>query len=175
MRRRTFLGGLAGGVAGLAGCLGGGTRITGKNVEHVEPRRSREQRPTIVEFDDANRAVNILGYMAYGSSSCNRVGIASTDYQAESNSLRVVMTSKKQNPLEFACTADMAFTWYRATVRFAGGLPQEVTVVEGEGDAAETRTVDRTEQEALCTTDHPPDSAEGKRAHWTCPERYLAV
>lgn len=175
MRRRTFIGGLAGGIGGLAGCLGGGTRITDKNVEHVEPRRSREQRPTIVEFDEANGAVTILGNMAYGSSSCNRVGIASTNYQAESNSLRVVMTSKKRNPLEFACTADMAFTWYRATVRFAGGLPQKVTVVEGGGDDAETRTVDRSEQETLCTADHPSDSSEGKQAHWTCPERYLAV
>lgn len=175
MNRRSFVGVLAGVGTGLAGCLGGGAGVAGTNVEHVDPRRERERRPTIVEFDDAAGAVHILGYMTYGSSSCNRVGIDATEYDAEADSLRVVMTSKSKNPLPLACTADMAATWYRATVQFGGELPQRVTVVEGSGDDAETRTVDRSEQRELCTSEHPPDSSEAKTAHWTCPERYVAV
>lgn len=177
MKRRTFIGMVAGGVAGLAGCLGGGTRVTGTSVEHVEPRRRREERPTIVEFDDAAQAVHILGFMHYGSSSSNRVGIESTSYNAEADALRVVMTSKYKNPLVgwLGGTGDMAATWYRVTVNLSGELPQTVTVVEGEGDESEGRTVDRTEQRALCTSEHPPDSSEATTAHWTCPERYAAV
>lgn len=173
MNRRTFLGAVV--AAGVAGCVGGGTGVTGTNVEHVTPRRDRERRPTIVAFDDDDGAVHVLGFMRYGSSSCNEVGIGSTSYDADAGSLRVVLTSKSTNPLPMACTADMAATWYRATVRFAGELPDEVTVVEGDGDDAETRTVDRREQRSLCTSEHPPDSPEAKTAHWTCPERYVAV
>lgn len=179
MNRRSFVsalaGALAGSGAGLAGCLGRGPDVAGTNVEHVDPRRNRERRPTIVEFDEAAGEVRILGYMTYGSSSCNRVGIASTEYDADADSLRVVMTPKDKKPVSMACTADMAATWYRATIRFAGELPARVTVVERQGKSPETRTVDRSEQRKLCTTEHLPDSAEAKTAHWTCPERYVAV
>lgn len=175
MNRRSFVGALAGLGAGLAGCLGGGAGIAGTSVEHVTPRRNRERRPTIVEFDGAAGEVRILGYMTYGSSSCNRVGIDATEYDADADSLRVVVTSKDTNPLPMACTADMAATWYRATIRFGGELPERVTVVERQGDPPETRTVDRSEQRALCTSEHPPDSAAAETAHWTCPERYVAV
>jgi hypothetical protein len=120
MNRRSFLGAVAGLGAGLAGCLGGGAGITKTSVEHVDPRRTREKRPTIVEFDDDAEAVHILGFMQYGSSSCNRVGIDSTTYDREANALRVVLTSKSKNPLPTASTADMAATWYRARIRFAG-------------------------------------------------------
>lgn len=175
MNRRSFLGVLAAAGGGTAGCLGGGAGVSGTNVEHVEPRRNRERRPTIVEFDEGAGAVHVLGHMTYGSSSCDRVGIDSTRYDAEADALRIVLDSKSKNPLQLACTADMAATWYRATVRFAGDLPERVTVVEHGGDDAERRTVDRSEQRNLCTTEHPPDSAAAKTAHWTCPERYVAV
>jgi hypothetical protein len=174
MNRRSFVGALAGLATGLTGCLGGGG-ITETNVEHVDPRRNREKRPTIVEFDEADDAVTVLGYMYYGSSSCDRVGIDSTTYDREADALRIVMTSKSKNPVQLGCTADMAATWYRATFRFGVSLPQRVTVVERRGDDTETRTVDRSEQRALCTSEHPPDSAAAKKAHWTCPERYVAV
>lgn len=175
MNRREYLGVLVGGATGIAGCLGGGAGVSGTSVEHVEPRRNREQRPTIVEFDDSAGAVRVLGHMAYGSSSCDRVGIDSTKYDVETDALRVVMTSKSKSPLPMACTADMAAAWYRATVQFADGLPQLVTVVERRGDDSEKRTVDRSEQRELCTSEHPPDSEAAKKAHWTCPERYVAV
>lgn len=175
VNRRSFLGALVAAAAGTAGCVGGGTGVTGTSVEHVTPRRNRERRPTIVAFDETAGAVHVLGYMAYGSSSCNKVGIDSTSYDADAGSLRVVLASKSKNPLPVGCTADMAATWYRATVGFAGELPERVTVVEGDDDAAERRTVDRSEQRELCTSEHPPDSAAAKTAHWTCPERYIAV
>lgn len=176
MNRRSFIGVLAGGLTATAGCLGG-SGVTGSSAEHIEPRRNREQRPTIVAFDEAESAVYITGHMAYGSSSCNKVGIASTAYDAKANSLRVVMESQSENSLPFlpfACTADMAATWYRATVQFAGELPQKVTVVERRGSSEDVRVVNRREQRQLCTTDHPPDSTEAKEAHWTCPEQYVA-
>ena len=175
MNRRMFLGVLAGVGAGIAGCLDGAAGISGTNVEHVDPRRNRERRPTIVEFDDTAGAVHILGYMAYGSSSCDRVGIHSTTYNMEADTLRIVLTSKSKNAFSMACTADMAATWYRATVQFTSELPQRVTVIERRGDDSEKWTVDRSEQRKLCTSEHPPNSAEAKRAHWTCPERYVAV
>jgi len=175
MNRRSFVGAVAGLGAGLAGCLGGGAGITKTSVEHVEPRRNRERRPTIVEFDGDAGAIHVLGFMRYGSSSCNRVGIDSTAYDREANTLRVVLASKSKNPLPTGCTADMAATWYRATVGFAEELPQQVTVVEQRGDETEKRTVDRSEQRTLCTSEHPPDSAAATKAHWTCPERYVAV
>lgn len=175
MNRRSFVGLLAGAVTGAAGCLADGSGVSGTSVEHVDPRRNRERRPTIVEFDDTAGAVRILGHMRYGSSSCNRVGIDSTEYDADAATLRVVLTSKSESSISMGCTADMAATWYRATVRLADALPQRVTVVERRGDNSEERTVDRSEQRELCTTEHPPDSEAAKKAHWTCPERYVAV
>lgn len=175
MNRRAFLGVLAGSGASIAGCISRGSGVSGTSVEHVEPRRNRKRRPTIVEFDDDAGAVHVLGYMAYGSSSCDRVGIDSTTYDREADALEIVLTSKSKQSFSMACTADMAATWYRATIRFADGLPQQVTVVEDRGDDPETRTVDRSEQRELCTSDHPPNSTAAKTAHWTCPERYVAV
>lgn len=175
MNRRAYLGAVAGATAGLAGCLGTGSGVTGTSVEHVEPHRSRKRRPTIVAFDEGAGVVEVLGFMAYGSSSCNRVGIESARYDADADSLRVVLTSKSKEPVSMGCTADLASTWYRATVRLGEDLPETVTVVERYGDSAERRTVDRSEQRALCTAEHPSNSTAAKKAHWTCPERYVAV
>lgn len=182
MKRRTFLsrslllGASTAGLTATAGCLSGvGSGIVSQSVEHVEPKRIREKRRTIVAFDDDAREIQILGFMFYGSSSCNRVGIESTAYDAEADTLTVTLTSKDRNPLQIACTADMAATWYRVTVRFDASLPETVAVVESRGDDHETRTVNRAEQEALCTADHPPDSKPAAKAHWTCPEHYVAV
>jgi hypothetical protein len=175
MNRRTYLGVLAGTTAGMAGCLSAGSGVTGTSVEHVDPRREREQRPTIVSFDEAAGVVNVLGFMAYGSSSCNRVGIDSTTYDEDADTLRVVMTSKSKNSISMGCTADLASTWYRATIRIEDDLPQQVTVLQKYGDTTEKRTVDRSEQRKLCTSEHPPNSSAAKKAHWTCPERYVAV
>ncbi|MFC6964066.1 hypothetical protein [Halocatena marina] len=175
MNRRSFVGLLAGSLTAMAGCLGR-SGVTGSNVEHIEPRRNREQRPTIVAFDEAASAVHITGHMVYGSSSCDKVGISSTTYDAEANSLRIVMESQSKNPIPFlssVCTANVAGTWYRATVQFADELPQKVTVVEQRG-SNEKRVVNRHEQQQLCTTNHPPDSPDAKEAHWTCPEQYVA-
>ena len=83
MNRRTYLAAFAGIAAGTAGCLSSGSGVSGTSVEHVEPRRNREQRPTIVSFDEAAGTVSVLGFMAYGSSSCNRVGIDSTTYDED--------------------------------------------------------------------------------------------
>ncbi|WP_226013294.1 hypothetical protein [Halomicrobium salinisoli] len=175
MNRRRFLGTLAGAGAGMAGCVSLGSGVSGTSIEHVEPRRDRERRPPIVEFDDDAGAVHVLGYMAYGSSSCDRVGIDSTTYDGDADALEIVLASKSRRSFSTACTADMAATWYRATVRFADELPQQVTVVEGDGDDPQTRTVDRSEQRELCTSEHPPDSTAAETAHWTCPERYVAA
>jgi len=175
MNRRTYLAAFAGIAAGTAGCLSSGSGVSGTSVEHVEPRRNREQRPTIVSFDEAAGTVSVLGFMAYGSSSCNRVGIDSTTYDEDANELRVVVIPKSKNAVSLGCTADMASTWYRATIRFGDDLPRRVTVVERRGDTTERRTVDRSEQRELCTAEHPPNSTAAKKAHWTCPERYVAA
>lgn len=175
MNRRTYLGVLAGTAAGISGCLSAGSGVSGTSVEHVEPNRVRERRPTIVSFDEGAGTVGVLGFMAYGSSSCDRVGIDSTTYDEDAETLRVVLTPKSKNAVSLGCTADMASTWYRATIRFVDDLPQRVTVVERRGDTTEKRTVDRSEQRELCTSEHPPNSTAAKKAHWTCPERYVAA
>jgi hypothetical protein len=179
MGRRRFLGSaVAGGIStALAGCLDR-SGVVGSSVEHVEPRRVRGTRPTVVAFDDDGLAVRVTGFMYYGSSSCNRVGLDRVAYDAGERHLDVALTSVDDQvlPIPMGCTADLAATWYRATVRFADELPKRVTVVEdGSGEESTTRTVVRSEQRALCNGDHPEGSAAARRAHWTCPERYVAA
>jgi hypothetical protein len=182
MRRRRLLarlGGLAAGAsAATAGCLDR-SGVTGATVEHVEPRRVRGSRSTVVAFDEADGEVRVTGFMFYGSSSCNRVGITESAYDQDAGHLRVVLDSVDDGGLSLpslGCTADMAATWYRATVSVADTLPETVTVVEANGgDESTTRTVDRSEQRALCRSDHPDGSNASRRAHWTCPERYVAA
>jgi hypothetical protein len=179
MGRRAFLGGVFGSslVAVLAGCMDR-SGVVESSVVHAEPRRVRGTRPTVVAFDPDDTAVHVRGFMRYGSSSCNRVGLENVAYDAGERHLEVVLASVDDQvlPLPMGCTADMAATWYRATVRFADGLPERVTVVEaGSGRESSTRTVVRSEQRALCTTDHPEGSTPARTAHWTCPERYVAA
>lgn len=180
MKRRAFLRLLGvGGLSGAAGCLdavGLGSGIVETSVEHVDPARRRERKPIIVAFDEETTTVRILGWMYYGSSSCNRVGLESVDYDANEDHLQVVITSNSTQAIPFlplGCTADMAATWYEARVRFAEALPQTVTVKEqGNGENAQ-RTVRRQAQRELCTTAHPTGSDAAKKAHWTCPDKYL--
>lgn len=182
MRRRRLLAGIgalaAAGSVATAGCLDQ-SGITGAHVEHVEPRRIRGTRSTVVAFDDEAGEVRITGFMFYGSSSCNRIGLTGTAYDADASHLRVVVDSVDQGGLKLpsmGCTADMAATWYRATVAFADALPESVTVVEAQGGAeSTTHTVDRSDQRARCTSDHPEGSNASRTAHWTCPERYIAA
>lgn len=179
MERRSFLGGVLGlsVAAALAGCLNR-SGVVGSSVEHVEPRRVRGTQPTVVAFDPDATAVHVRGFMRYGSSSCNRVGLGDVAYDAGRDHLEVVLESVDDQvlPLPRGCTADMAATWYHATVRFADELPERVTVVErGSGAESTTRTVVRSEQRALCTTDNPEGSTPARTAHWTCPERYVAA
>lgn len=175
MKRRSLLGTLAGVSAGLAGCIASGSGVTNSSVEHVDPKRHRKRRPTIVAFDEDAGEVHIIGHMQYGSSSCNRIGIGSTRYNPDEGTLKVVMTSKDESGFTSACTADMAATWYRAIITISDSLPETVTVVEDQSNPPERRTVNRSEQRELCTTAHPPDSDAAEKAHWTCPERYIAV
>jgi hypothetical protein len=177
--RRAFLGGVLGSslAAALAGCVDR-SGVVGSSVVHAEPRRVRGTRPTVVAFDPEETSVHVTGFMRYGSSSCNRVGLDQVAYDAGERHLEVALTSVDDQVLPFpvGCTADMAATWYRATVRFADELPGRVTVVEdGSGEESTTRTVVRSEQRELCTTDHPGGSNASQHAHWTCPERYVAA
>lgn len=180
MNRRSFLAGAGGALAtalgsASAGCLDR-SGVVGASVQHVEPRRLRRSRATIVGFDGDDGAVRVTGFMYYGSSSCNEVGIADVTYEQAAGHLRLALASVDDDPIGMGCTADMAATWYRATVRFADALPDRVTVVEsGSGEASTTRTVDRDEQRARCTADHPEGSEAARTAHWTCPERYVAA
>lgn len=181
MNRRSFLRTLlaSGGAALTGGCLdevGLGSGVVATKVQHVEPSRLREQKRSIVEFDESTQTVQILGWMPYGSSSCNYVGIESTDYDATEEHLRVTFTSKSDTGIPFlptGCTADMAATWYEARIEFADSLPQTVTVIENRGGKISKRTVNRQTQRELCTNSHPPDSAEAAAAHWTCPDNYI--
>lgn len=181
MKRRSVLAGVGGGLAATisaatSGCLGVRSGVVGTSVEHVDPRRVRKRRDTIVAFDDGDREVRVLGFVYYGSSSCNRVGFDTVAYDAEAGHLRVALASTDEKPVSLGCTGDVAATWYRATVRFADDLPGRVTVVEsGGGEEATVRTVDRSEQRERCTTDHPEGSNASGLAHWTCPERYVAA
>lgn len=181
MRRRELLraAGAAGvaGTAALSGCIGGGSGLVDTRINpEFEPRRNRRTRPTIVAWDDAAREVVVQGFMFYGSSSCNRIGVTEARYDADADTLHATFESVEKGALpNLGCTADMAASHYRARFRFADELPETVVVREGDAasEAADERTVVRSEQEQLCTTDHPEGSDAAVKAHWTCPEKYL--
>jgi hypothetical protein len=180
MRRRELVQAAgAAGVAvttGLSGCLSGGSGLVDTRIDpDFEPRRQRRTRPIVVAWDDDAREVVVQGFMYYGSSSCNRIGVTEARYDADADTLHATFDSVEKGGLpNLGCTADMAASHYRARFRFADALPETVVVREsGSGEESDERTVVRSEQEQLCTTDHPEGSDAAERAHWTCPERYL--
>lgn len=128
----------------LAGCMDR-SGVVGSSIEHLDEGPDREPRTTTVAFDEDATAVRATGFMFYGSSSCNSLGLTEAGYDEEADHLRVVVDSVDDQLLPLGCTADMAATWYRASVRFARELPSSVTVVEEHGDS-ENWTVNRSEQ-----------------------------
>lgn len=178
MRRRDLLRAAgAAGVASLAGCslLDRSGLVDTRLDPDFEPRRRRQPRPTIVAWDDEAREVRVQGFMYYGSSSCNRIGVTEARYDADADTLSATVASVEKGWFpNLGCTADMSGSHYRARFRFADSLPETVVVREdGEAGDASERTVVRSEQERLCTTDHPEGSDAAERAHWTCPEEYV--
>ena len=177
MRRRDLLGTVgAAGVTALAGCTFGQSGLVDTRLDpEFEPRRRRRTRPIVVAWDDDAREVVVQGFMYYGSSSCNRIGVTESRYDAGTDTLHATFDSVEKGGFpNLGCTADMAASHYRARFRFADALPETVVVREqGAGEGTAERTVVRSEQERLCTTDHPEGSDAAERAHWTCPEKYL--
>lgn len=181
MRRRGLLrvAGVAGtaGVAALAGCTLDRSGLVETTIDpEFEPRRRRQERPILVAWDDGAGEVVVQGFMYYGSSSCNRVGVTEARYDADADTLHATFASVEKDRLfPFGgCTADMAASHYRARFRFADDLPGRVVVREaGSGGAAGERTVVRSEQERLCRADIDEDTERGRAAHWTCPEEYV--
>lgn len=177
MRRRDLLRvtGTAGATA-LAGCTLGQSGLVDTRIDpHFEPRRQRRERPIVVSWDDDAGAVFVQGFMFYGSSSCNRIGVTEARYDAEADTLYTTLESVEKGSIipNLGCTADMAASHYRVRFRFADALPETVVVREDGSGANDERTVVRSDQERLCTTDHPEGSDAAELAHWTCPERYL--
>lgn len=197
MRRRELLAGLGVAVtAGLAGCRGyweddeastspwvtdsGPGPVERQSIRFYEPRRNRRVRRVRVAWDEAATAVRITGVMQYGSSTCDRPGIAETRYDADADRLFVRLAPTERDGVD-TCSMDLASDTYRATVAFANSLPATVRVesaktLDGRRLSEPTtveRTVDRAEQRELCTTDHPEGSEAAETAHWTCPERYV--
>lgn len=182
MKRRDLLRAAAGaGTAATATALAGCSALDRSGLvdsridPQFDPRRQRRSRPIIVSWDDAAGAVYVQGFMYYGSSSCNRIGITGADYDADADELHATFASVEKGSFpSLGCTADMAASHYRARFRFADELPETVVVREdGSGEASDERTVVRSEQERLCSADFAADSERGRRAHWTCPETYL--
>lgn len=183
MRRRALLAS-AGAVVAGAGCLGhpgwgGGTRVVGQEYERYAPRRDRQGNPTIVAFDGEDRTVHVTGFVYYGSSSCDEPKLERATYDEEDDRLTVVVGHGSKGPLPSfgACTADMAGTHYRASVRFAGGFPGTVEVTERSADERESdhRVVERAAQAERCTDARPFGRDDPRDAHWTCPEEYVAA
>lgn len=181
MRRRDLLraAGAVGtaGVAALAGCTLDRSGLVETTVDPAfEPRRRRRERPVIVAWHDDAGVVVVQGFMYYGSSSCNRVGVTEARYDGNADALHATFASvEKDRLLPFGgCTADMAASHYRARFRFADDLPETVVVREdGSGEASDERTVVRSEQERLCRGAVDEDTERGRTAHWTCPEEYV--
>jgi len=193
MRRRELLAGL-GAIAGtgIAGCAGYWndddasqgpwvtTDVAGpierQSIRFYQPRRARAVRRLRVAWDEAASAVHITGRMSYGSSTCDRPGIAETRYDADADRLFVELTPTRREGVR-RCSADIAVDTYRATVVFEETLPASVHVVSGSHEHADAtpaeRTVDRAEQRDLCTSDHPEGSDAAEKAHWTCPEKFV--
>lgn len=176
MRRRDLLraAGAAGATA-LAGCTLGESGLVDTRIDpEFEPRRQRRERPIIVEWDDDAGTVFVQGFMYYGSSSCNRIGVTEARYDADEDTLYTTLDSVEKGWFpNLGCTADMAASHYRVRFRFADGLPETVVVREAGPGSNDERNVVRSEQAQLCTTDHPEGSEAAERAHWTCPEKYL--
>lgn len=178
MRRRDFLQAAgAAGAAAIAGCTAGRTGLVDTRFEpEFEPRRRRRTRPVVVAWDDAAGEVRVQGFMYYGSSSCDRIGLTESRYDADADTLYATVSPVEDRGwFPFGgCTADMAASHYRARFAFADSLPQTVVVREhGRVAGVAERTVVRSEQERLCTGDRPGGSEQAALAHWTCPEAYV--
>ncbi|WP_255198092.1 twin-arginine translocation signal domain-containing protein [Halorarius litoreus] len=176
MRRRDLLRAAgAVGATALAGCTFGQSGLVDTRIDlDFEPRRQRRPRPIVVSWDDDAGAVFVQGFMYYGSSSCNRIGVTEVRYDAEADTLYTTLNSVEKGWFpNLGCTADMAASHYQVRFRFADSLPETVVVREDGSGANDERTVVRSEQERLCTTDHPEGSEAAAKAHWTCPEKYL--
>jgi hypothetical protein len=144
-----------------------------------EPRYRRERRVRVA-WDEATGAVHVTGHMVYGSSSCNRPGVANVSYDPDRDRLDVRLAPADPGNVG-GCTMDVADARYRATITFEGALPGTVHVVEEHHpDAVDAeRTVERAAQRERCgagtpspTTGTPTGKPPGT-VHPTCPETYV--
>lgn len=188
MNRRSVLRGIGtvAGITGLTGCVDLLTDSPREGIASIEfepsadPVRGREEARTIVRFDEEAKTVEVEGYLYFGGG-CERLGLMDVTFERAVSRLSVTVGSVEEEP-EFdpftsdSCTTAMGARWYRVTVTFSDRLAETVHVVEkGLADESGTRTVNRTAQRELCTSDHPEGSAKAKTAHWTCPNEYIAA
>lgn len=146
-----------------------------------EPRSRRERRVRVA-WDDTAGAVHVTGHMVYGSSSCNRPGVANVSYDPERDRLDLRLAPADPGNVG-GCTMDVADARYRVTVTFEGDLPGTVHVVEEHHpDAVDAeRTVERAAQRERCATDTPggtpttgtPTGTPPGTIPPTCPETYV--
>lgn len=85
----------------------------------------------------------VSGHVYYGSSSCDEPRLDRVTDDPDADRLRIEVGYGSDWPPSLGCTADVAGTFYRLSVRFDGTLPATVTVLEDEsGFEDQRRTVE---------------------------------
>lgn len=142
----------------------------------VVPDRERSAGRTVVRFDEELTSVQLTGRLGHGSERCELIGVREATFDSGRNRLRVVVAPIERDDRPRACQSSMDYSWYQVTIRFASSLPRVVRVVErGPGEKSRNRTVKRRRQARRCRRETYENESLASTAHWTCPDRYVAV
>lgn len=131
-------------TATLAGCGGAlrtdGPTVVSKSFERLGPSSITNR--ISVAFDPDAPAVHITGFVTYDSENCDRPVLRSVSYDSNDDTLSVTVGHRRKL-LALGCRDDATGSAYRASVRFAGGLPETVAIVEQNADGeTDRRTVE---------------------------------
>lgn len=162
MERRSFLGGLFGGVVTLTGYSavdpspgtdGSDPSIVDRRFRLVDPEQrfdagsydfdERFRHVAEIRFDAETNRVVVAGRLRSGGRSCKRTVLESATYDSTSDTLTLVVFDRVDESVGL-CTSEIAVVPYEATVTFDTELPGEVVVehrTEGDGTVFSTSEV----------------------------------
>jgi hypothetical protein len=99
--------------------------------------------PPRVEFEPQNDRVVVTGLFFVGSSSCNKAGLETISYDADSRRLDAEVRSTRQEDAGHACTGNESADAYRLVATFDEQFPERVDVTEGSDRDKQTTSARR--------------------------------
>lgn len=126
----------SGGNDGSTESDGGGANpaLEDATFEVVEQTSAAQEPGADVEFDAGAGQVLVRGTIQ-GSDGCKTADLQAVDYHAAADEVTVsVVTKNRPGTGDQACTQQLVYISYEATVTFSGGIPSAASVVhDGEG------------------------------------------